>query len=121
MVEAEIWLDALEELMDGRIDDASDIEQYTGNLMVCVIDQDEYDAEDTEAIFIKSMIKFDELDKLDSIMGGDEAGTMRKDYEERAMSAAEKEETVDLVLYTNTWTYVTTLTTTHELLAEKIE
>ncbi len=117
----EIWLDALDELMDGRIDDTSDIEQYTGHLIVCVIDQDDYDAEDTEAVFIKSMIKFDELDKLESIIGSEEADTMRKDYEERAMSASEKEETIDLTLYTNTWTYVTTLTTTHEILAEKIE
>jgi hypothetical protein len=117
----EIWLDALEELMDGRIEDTSDIEQYTGHLLVCVIDQDDYDAEDTDPIFIKTMLNFDELAKLDGVMGSEEAVALRADYKQRGMSEKEKKETVDLALYTNTWTYVTTLTTTHEILAEKIE
>ena len=54
----EVWLNAVEELMDGRIEDRSDIVQYTGHLLVCVIDQDDYDAEDAEAILIKTMMMF---------------------------------------------------------------
>lgn len=117
----EIWWEALGEILTDEIYDITDIDDYVGHLIVCIVDSDSLSEGDTDDIQIKSIVEFDQLEKLIHIAGQEEFEAMSAEYKERNLSEEDKAENADIVLYTDQWKYVTMLTVTRESMEERFE
>ena len=116
----EFWWDELDEFFtDFVIGSGLEKEEYLGKVFLVVSDKEDVENEDSSSLRIKNNSTFDNIKKFEPWIGSNEVKEWEKTYSE--MSDSEKEGNLELLLYTNDWSYVCSLTITKEQMEEKLE
>ena len=115
----EFWWEELEDFfIDFAIDTALEEKNYLGKVFLITINQDDLDIEDSGSLKISNNTTFDNIKKFEPWIGNDEVQEWEKTYKE--MSDEEKSMNLELLLYSDNWDYVCSLTINKEQMEERL-
>lgn len=90
-----------------------------GKVFLVVIDDQDLDSENNDSLRIKNNTTFDEIDKFEPWIGKEEVDKCKKAWSE--LSNEDKSSQLELLLYSDEWSYVCSLTITKEQMKESLE
>jgi antibiotic biosynthesis monooxygenase (ABM) superfamily enzyme len=103
----------LEDFLIEAIEDMDlELEEYVGHLFVAVIDEEAVEEQELNNIRLKSKVKFEDLDKLETWIGSKEVDLWKTDYAN--LEEDEKDSRIEIALYSNNWNFLTSFITNEE-------
>jgi hypothetical protein len=107
-----IWWEVLDDIATEDINTQADIDESINHVLICVIDEDDWENERTDRIFLKARAKFDEMDSLEYLLGKKEIDELKEGIQE---------DSIEVVLYLAGWAYITSFKKPRENLEESLD
>ncbi len=116
----EFWWDALNEFFVNYayMNDLEE-ENYLGKVFLVVVDEEDLDLESNDSLRIKNNTTFDEINKFEPWIGKEEVDEWKKAWSE--LTSKDKSSQLELLLYSDEWSYVCSLKITKEQIKESLE
>ena len=115
----EFWWEALDDFfVDFAIGAGLEEESYLGKVFLITINKDDLDLEDSGSLKISNNTTFDNIKKFEPWIGNHEVQEWEKVYKD--MSDEEKSINLELLLYSDNWDYVCSLTITKDQMKERL-
>jgi hypothetical protein len=93
-------------------------ENYLGKVFLITIDKDDLDVENSGSLRISNNATFDNIKKFEPWIGQDEVKEWENTYKE--ISNEDKSMNLELLLYSNDWDYICSLTISKEQMEERL-
>ena len=109
-IDSETWWEMLDEFLTEYIDNNSlDENKYFGHIFVALIDDECIEDENFDNVRMKKSVSMDKINTLETWIGLEEVKALENELNE--MTNEQKEETVIIYLYSNSWKFITSFQT----------